>query len=147
MSFCTLSFFIPTSQEGRPKGKTWQESEKEESGERRKTAERAHQDQRLCESTVTSDHIVSLRGQRCLMSPGKILYQSNQTEFSCVPFTFWSLGGDWFSDTNFGITYPLLISLSYFKHDTKLMLIKNFHWTFVLHKNNSFLEAEFSLKR
>lgn len=64
-----LSFFIPTSQEGRPKRKTWQESEKEESGERRKTAEQAHQDRRLCESTVMSDHIGSLRGQRCLMNP------------------------------------------------------------------------------
>lgn len=41
------------------------ESEKEQREERRKTPEQAQRDQRLYESTVTSENIALLRGQRC----------------------------------------------------------------------------------
>lgn len=91
VSFCTLSFFIPNSREGRLKGKTCQEGEKEESAERRKPAEQAHQERR---PVWESDHIVLLRGQGCLKSPGKNPYQSNHTKSSCIQFAFWSPDGD-----------------------------------------------------
>lgn len=41
------------------------ESEKEQREERRKTPEQAQRDQRLYESTVTSENIALLCGQRC----------------------------------------------------------------------------------
>lgn len=63
MSFCTLSFFIPTSQEGRLKGKTWQESEKEESGERRKTVEQAPQEWIMRERRRVRPHRIAERSE------------------------------------------------------------------------------------